>query len=114
MSVGLMFPMFLKETVTVSDRIDVNEFGDPVYGDSREVKAKVENVVEKILTPEGNERESGHKIITEEKIKMDSRIWLPGEDVTDQNASRRPLTIRSNSTFDLRCTVFETWIQGSN
>ena len=59
----------------------------------RAIKAYVE--IKRSLSSDGDGKDiaSSHSIITEEKISIDDRVWLPGFDQTNQSFSRQPVNV---------------------
>ena len=89
--------------------VSQNDSGDPIYSETKvTLKGRHDRHVERIIDPEGNERDSRHKIVTEAEIPMDSQVWLPGDDITE-DAKFRPLATFAATSFRGE-SIYETWL----
>jgi hypothetical protein len=98
---------WLTDTVTVAEPSGVSAYGDPTFGTKRTVKARVEGGPLLVKDGSGVEVQADYRIVTESEISVQSRVWLPGDDTTDNNAARRPVSVRSASTKSGGATLYE-------
>jgi len=85
-------------TVTLASQAGVSNAGDPTYGAQAAIKARVEHKMQKFITPEGNNVQAAHRLISESEVKMGDRVWLPGDDTADVTESRRPIWVGQAET----------------
>lgn len=77
-------------------------FGTEQYGSQETIRAAVSDGFLKVRDSNGNERVSSTQIIVENRIALEDRIWIVerggdaslGDDVTSDDASRKPISIR--------------------
>ena len=89
----MSYHSMLTETVTVRDIVGRDNNGDPEYGAPYTLCAYVQRVSEKVVTGEGNEVVSSHRVFTEREIGDHSRVWIPGVDPNEEALGLRPLSI---------------------
>lgn len=81
------------QTIYVASPSGVSASGDATYGTPASQAARVERRTNVVETTDGNFKETTHKIATEGAIGVKDRIWLPGEDQTDDTAARQPVRV---------------------
>lgn len=85
---------YMVDTVTIKSVTSRDGAGDPVFGSARTIKARVEDGGLIFRDSDGNEIQPEHTFTTQSEVKLTDRVWLPGDDTTDANASKRPLIVR--------------------
>lgn len=85
------FTSWLVDTITVAAPSGVSNYGDPTFGASSTLAARVQSKRQIIKARDGEEIISDHVIYTANAIAPDSRVWLPGDDTGDANEARRVL-----------------------
>lgn len=84
-----MFSAAFTDTIYIAQQTGVNpESGHPEYGEKVPVKARVQQEVEEVTTPDGNVRTSSYVIYTGEKISRDTLIY-----VEEEKDGQRPLVV---------------------
>lgn len=100
----------LTDTVTIAHQTSVSESGDPVFGSQSTFLGRVEHVSKLVAGPDGTQMTADHVIATQAIVVQTDRLWLPGDDTSDNNAARRPITIRKATTFDGSTTLYEVYL----
>lgn len=78
----------LTQTVTYkAPTSTVNNYGDPTLGSAATASARVERK-RSVNLGESNTREVRDVVVTVVEIPKGSRVWLPGADTGDDNASK--------------------------
>jgi hypothetical protein len=103
------------DTVVFAPLLGRTDAGDPEIGEQCTTKGRIEDDVTMKIDPDGNERQSNHKIVTKVKVPRTAFVWLcPREgdqdDIEDTNAARRPITVKRASMPDGSLSLFETWL----
>jgi len=106
MSLGGM----LDATVTFSPPASVSAAGDPTFGAQTTARARVEYGTKFIYGRDNTELQCEAVIASDVEIPMGSRIWLPGTNPSDNNAAKRPLTVKRASSPGGTLTVYETYL----
>ena len=78
------------DTVYVASPTGNNAFGELSYGTPIAVKARVEDKFDRIVGTDGNTVEVNHRIFTSTKITKQDRVWLPGDDRTNDALAKVP------------------------
>lgn len=86
-----------------------DESGDPVLDKVRRIRARVEQMTERVINSEGNEQIAKHKVATLVDLPMDCLIWLNTEDTGNLALSLRPITI-SSAKFPNGDRLFEVML----
>ena len=100
---------YMPDTITLADRTGVTG-GTPSYGSQYTAPARVEASDKKIIGTDGNELQAEHAIATETEIKTTQRIWLPGDDTTDNTEARRALKVKNAREADGSGGHWEAWL----
>lgn len=79
---------WLNHTVTMETRTGLNEHGDPTWSAQSTVAARVTHR-QSVRLSGRNERISNYEIASLVEIPLGARVWLPGDDTTDDNDARR-------------------------
>jgi hypothetical protein len=87
------------DTITVASVVGVSASGDPTYGLSFTLKARVEENYGIVATADGEQSTYTHKVATEIEIGRNARVWLPGASTGDNNAAMRPLASKTAQTL---------------
>lgn len=99
----------LTDTVTYKQRTGVSTAGDPTYGSALTASARVEHG-RKIVQVDGEQVVFEHWFTTETELKPEWRCWLPGDDTTKDEESRRVVHVRKAATPDGLTTLFEVYL----
>lgn len=83
----------LQQTIAVASASTRNEAGDLAYGAPANRLSRVELYSKRIVTADGEEKQTTHKILVELAIGENDRIWLPGDSSADAKLARLPLQI---------------------
>jgi len=100
----------LTDTVTIAHCTGVNESGDPAFGAQTTIKARVEHGTKVLLGPSGEAIDYEQIVATCDPIAQTDRVWLPGDNTADNNAARRPITVKRATTFDGVTTLYEAYL----
>lgn len=84
----------LSDVVTVAPFTGTNASGDPSFGAQVTYPARVEHGLLLFRTPDGNEVQSTHVVVTSTEIDRRSRVWLPGDDTADTAEARHAVDVR--------------------
>jgi hypothetical protein len=84
----------LTDTVTVASESGVNGYGDPTFGAQSTIACRVEEVDTIVIGTDHNEYRAVARIATEDEVFLTDRFWLPGDSTGDDDAARRPLTVK--------------------
>lgn len=85
----------LTQTITVADQTGESGYGDPTFGTQYTLRARVEFGTELLRDTDGNETQSMAAVTTEVEIPRTSRVWLPGDDISEAGAGRTAITVKS-------------------
>ncbi len=86
----------LTDEVFRAPRLDARAAGgDPTYGVVEKLNGYVEFGLKLEIDPNGNEKQSTHRIYTDVEIGLQDRVWVPGDDETDNQESRHPINTRT-------------------
>jgi len=83
-----------RQRIWVAQLSAVDSFGDPSFGSPQPFMARVEDDQETEDRPEGEERLSRKRIVTEEQIRITDRVWLPGDSPTEATLARTPRSVQ--------------------
>jgi len=98
------------DTVTIAHRTSVGEGGDPVFGSTSTIKARVEHGTQLITGPDGERTNAEHAFATYSEVKNSDVVWLPGDSTGDANAARRPILVKKAATLDGASTLYEVYL----
>ncbi len=89
----------LTQTAYVASVTGIDARGKPIYGApvARRVRAEARRMM--VTKANGEEAVSGHRLWCTEAVNLTDRVWLPGENSANAEASRLPLTVESASDF---------------
>jgi len=79
----------LTDTVTRAPKTGVSGTGDPKYGATSDIDARIEQQKQLESTDEGQTRDVKTVFLTDETINSDDVVWLPGENTADPSAGHR-------------------------
>ena len=96
----------LTDTITVADESSISDYGDPTFGSTYTLAARVEQASALVRDQDGNEVQSNTVITTEVAIPRTSRVWFPGESTT-ATTGRTPISTKSASLPE-GGTLYET------
>ena len=76
------------------------------------IAARVEARTEKIRGPDNNEITTTHRFYCETEVPPTSQVWVPflGDDDTDENDARRPLSVRRTDSLRGGATLFTVYL----
>lgn len=84
----------LNQTITVQSLDGINwATGEPEWGPPRQVRCRVESRIQLVRKTDNTEAQSTSTVYTEEQIKLDDRVWLPGENTADPNVAHTPINV---------------------
>ena len=98
----------LTQTITVSEQTGVDTRGMPTYGAQTTKSARVEQTNELKINRDGNEQLARHVVVTSSEIGINARVWFPGDNTGDNDAAKRPITIRQ-AAQPVGDTLYETF-----
>lgn len=98
------FRSFLTKTIHVAEPTGVDRFGSKTYGAPVPMRARVQ-VETAIVRGATEDADSSHVVYVHGEISRDARVWLPGEDTTDPNASHKPLSVGVSESLDTTITL---------
>lgn len=78
------------QTISVAAPTGVGNDGELSYAAPITAAARVEPLDRTRELERGTQAGSTHRIYTETQIKMDHRVWLPGDSSADATLARRP------------------------
>lgn len=78
------------QTISVAAPTGVGNDGELSYAAPVDIVARVEPLDRSRELARGTQSTSTHRIYTETHIKMDHRVWLPGDSSADATLARRP------------------------
>ena len=88
--------------IYVANRASVDGHGDPRYGRPEKIKARVEKIqVIKNSSGDGGgmqKEETKTRVYTQDEIKVDDMVWLPGYDSRDLNEGQSPEDVKMYRT----------------
>ncbi|MHB1065424.1 MAG: hypothetical protein ACYC1Z_13215 [Georgenia sp.] len=89
----------LTQTAYVASVTGIDGRGKPAYGApvARKVRAEMRRTM--VTKATGEEAISTHRLWCAEAINLTDRVWLPGENSANAEASRLPLAVESASDF---------------
>lgn len=95
------------DTVTVKSQTGVNSHGDPTYGAASAVSARVQR---------GKDRDDDSidhvaVIYSATEIKVDDRIWLPGETTTDDDKARKAVKVSVSPSLDGSYKLYKSLLE---
>ena len=106
----MSFSAMLTDTITVARATGKDSYGDPTFGTKFTVRARVENEIKTTYDSTGRERVAMQRIATTERINLQDRIWLPGENTSNVSDARTPIRVENASTPSGSFSVFMTYI----
>ena len=80
----------LRETIYVAAASSVDAAGDASFAAAASRLARVVNISDTIEQADGTKLKATVAIITEAEIPMNSRVWLPGVDQSNNSLARVP------------------------
>lgn len=87
---------WLVDVVTVASVTSESAYADPTFGEQRPVRCRLQAIRTTLTRPDGSEVDSGHTLLTDERIELTDHIWLPGADVTKPDAAKTPVSVESS------------------
>lgn len=96
------------QTIKVKTRSSLSSGGDQSWSAASSLSARVYFVTDKVELPSGEIKNTTHKIITATEIAPTSLVFLPGDDGSNNDTGRRPLTIEEAVHHSLGTSDF--WI----
>lgn len=94
----------LNDVITVADPASRSAHGDPTYGATRTVAARIEYEAGQTTGTE-TARQQSTVLYTEEELKLDARVWLPGANTSSASAALKVLVGSCRAEKDLRGRV---------
>lgn len=83
-----------RQQIWVSQLTSRDQYGDPSFGPAQPLMARVEDDTETSDQTDGTETRSRKRIVTEDRINLTDRIWLPGDSPTDASSGRVPFSVQ--------------------
>ena len=85
----------LNQTIYVASRTGTSSYGDSTFGAATARKARVEVDRRLVANPfTGKEEVTSHRIVVEQAIGLNDRIWLPGHSTSDATLARIPKQVQ--------------------
>jgi hypothetical protein len=102
----------LRQTITVRSSTSYTDAGNEVLGVARSIPCYIETHVENVTGPGGTERKWMTLVITELAVDEHDRVYLPGEDATDDHAGARPdrVVAFTDPIVDNAVDHYEVWL----
>ena len=95
------------ETISFAEPTGLGNSGDRTFGAVTTAAARVEHGSFLVRGTDGNMREFKTLVITETAISSAARVWLPGDDTTDGNESKKISGRSQFSTPEADVTFYE-------
>ena len=84
----------LCQTCYVASVTSVDSYGQPTYGTAVSVKARVEPEQGIVDGPNGEERQTSHRVLTASAVTDTDRIWLPADVTSPLQAAKARIPLR--------------------
>ena len=97
----------LTDVVTVAPEEKSTGYGDPCFGEKYTLRARVELGTKMVRDSSGNTVETEATIMTEVAIPRTSKVWLPEEDTTNDEAGRTAISVK-RASLPGGATLYET------
>lgn len=97
----------MTHTVTLAAASSVSNFSDVTYAAQTTIKARVEHRRTLAIDASGNRVSAEHTVISESEIKLSDRVWLPGDDTSEANEARRPISVGNADIPGSGYTLYE-------
>ena len=99
----------LTQSIVVRAEKGRSSHGDITFGMAIEMPARVERKAKMVRNITGEERVSTDAVITETEIALSSRVWLPDDDISEDNEGRTVLMVEKASKPG-GYTFYQTWL----
>jgi hypothetical protein len=99
----------MTQDVTYAVKSGRSSSGDPSYGAQSTVKARWEKKAKLVISADGNEEAAEGRLVSETEIPLLSRVWLPGDNTSEINESKKPINVGKAQTPD-GYTLYEVWL----
>lgn len=96
----------LNQTAHVASVTGLDSYGKPTYGAPVARSVRVEAKRTLVTNAAGEEAVSNHRMWCLEAIALTDRVWLPGANQSNAEASNVPLTVSSCSDFGNTRTLY--------
>ena len=107
-----MVSHLLTDTITYKDVSSRNNSGDPSWGAAATATARVEFGPFRIQSAKGIEVDAQAKVVTETDVPHRAKVWLPGENTSDENAAHVIIRRKKASTPSASITLYELYLGG--
>ena len=98
------------ETISFAEPTGLSNSADRTFGAVATAAARVEHGSFLVRDTDGNMREVTTLVITETAISSGARVWLPGDDTTDGNESKKISKRNQVSTPEADVTFYELFL----
>lgn len=96
----------LRETAYVASVTGIDAWGKPVYGPPVARKVRVEQSKRMVVTAQGEEAPSSHRLWCLTALALTDRVWLPGVSSSSMERALAPLSVSSVSDFGGSRTLY--------
>lgn len=97
----------LRQTAYVASVTSIDSYGKPTYGAPIARSVRVEAKRQAVTNARGEEAVANHRLWCLEVVNLTDRIWLPGADQSNAEASNVPLTVSSCGDFGGSRTLYK-------
>ena len=103
-----MIGHLLTDTIYIASTTGVDSDGEFTYGAAAAADAKVQPKDEESASTSGQVVRYTAELITTTQIKRGDRIWLPGEDQTNNDLAHTPAVVQAATGIGSGATVYST------
>lgn len=97
----------LNQTAYVASVVSTDAYGKTTYGAPVARAVRVEAKRKMVTNADGEESVSEHRLWCTDAIALTDRVWLPGANQSDAEASNVPLSVSSCSDFGNSVTLYQ-------
>jgi len=90
----------LPHTITYQIPSGVSNYGDVTHSAQATASALVEEYVETIRLPSGDELQTTHRVATTVELPVESLLWLPGDNTSSADDSKKVRQSKRAEDFD--------------
>jgi len=107
-----MFDHLLTDVCTVSAYLGPlagDPYQSPTYGPKVATRCAWAQSAQKVRDSDGNERVSADQLASGVKIGLKDKVWLPGEDVANDDVAHTPIAIRNDASRSTGTRLYQTF-----
>jgi len=104
------FSHLLNETLTLRRFVSRDTYGDSIYGAAVALRCAVKNSFKLVRDADGSERVSTHEIVTDVRIGLEDRVWLPGDDAANESSSRNVMAVADDAARTDGMRLYSTFL----